>query len=60
MIQKLSNLFFKEQKHRDLAIMLSLCSSLFALTFQITVLHPWHLQLSNEFDKLSKQIIDKK
>ncbi len=60
MIQKLSNYFFKEQKHRDLAIIVSLFSSLSALTFQITVLHPWHLQLSNEFDKLSKQIIEKK
>ncbi len=60
MIQKISNFFFKEQKHRDLAICLSLFSSLSALTFQITVLYPWHLQLSNSFDKLSKQIIQKK
>lgn len=57
MIQKLSNFFFKQQKHRDLAILLSLCSSISALTFQITVLYPWHVQLSNEFTNLSKKII---
>jgi hypothetical protein len=60
MIQKITNYLFKEQKHRDFAICLSLFSSLSALTFQITVLYPWHLQLSNEFDKLSKQITQKK
>ena len=59
MIGKFTQFFFKEQKHRDLVTLLSLGTSLCAFTFQIAILHPWHLQLSKEFDLLNKKIIDK-
>lgn len=59
MIGKFTQFFFKEQKHRDLVTLLSLGTSLTALGFQITVLHPWHLQLNKEFDLLNKKITEK-
>ena len=47
------------QKKRDwmkylpiLALILSIC----ALTFQVTVLYPWHEELSREFAKLARAI----
>ena len=35
-----------------LALILSIC----ALTFQVTVLYPWHEELSREFAKLARVI----
>ena len=59
MIGKFTQIFFKEQKYRDLVTLLSLGTSLSAFAFQITILYPWHIQLTKEFDSLSKKIIDK-
>ena len=35
---------------------IALIVSLIALTFQTTVLYPWHLELSREFKKLARSI----
>jgi hypothetical protein len=34
--------------------LIALCVSLIALTFPVTVLYPWHLELSDEFHQLAK------
>ena len=36
--------------------LIALFVSLIALTFQVTVLYPWHLELSEEFHQLAKNI----
>lgn len=36
--------------------LIALLVSLIALTFQVTVLYPWHLELSEEFRQLAKNI----
>lgn len=38
---------------------ISLLIGLCALTFQITVLYPWHLELSEDFKALAKKITSK-
>ena len=38
---------------------ISLVIGLMALTFQITVLYPWHLELSEDFKALAKKITSK-
>ena len=35
---------------------ISLALSAVALTFQVTVLYPWHLELSDQMKRLSTQI----
>ena len=35
---------------------ISLALSAAALTFQVTVLYPWHLELSDKMKKLSDQV----
>ncbi len=59
MVHRITKYFFKEQKHRDFISLLALCTSVTALTFQITVLHPWHLELSKEFKELEKKVNNK-
>jgi hypothetical protein len=39
--------------------LVALFVSLIALTFQVTVLYPWHLELSEEFQQLAKNISGK-
>lgn len=39
--------------------LMSLIIALCAITFQITVLYPWHLELSAEFAALAKKIASK-
>jgi len=50
---------YHEEKKRDwmkylpiISLILAIC----ALTFQVTVLYPWHEELSREFGKMSKCI----
>jgi hypothetical protein len=37
---------------------ISLCIGLSAFLFQITILYPWHIELSREFEKLSLQVLN--
>ena len=36
--------------------LIALCVSLIALTFQVTVLYPWHLELSADFSRLARSL----
>ena len=59
MINRITKSIFREQKHRDIITLIGTCVSITALTFQITVLHPWHLQLSKQFNELEKKVNNK-
>lgn len=54
MIHRITGRILKEQKHRDMVQLISLVGSVSALTFQTTVLYPWHCQLSKQMEDMKQ------
>lgn len=52
----IADLLFKYQKWIPV---ISLIIAICAFTFQVTVLYPWHLELSEDFKALAKKIASK-
>jgi hypothetical protein len=55
MVHRITQRILKEQKHRDFVQLISLVASVGALTFQTTVLYPWHNTLSEQIEELNKR-----
>jgi hypothetical protein len=46
----------KREKFMKYVPLIALCVALIALTFQVTVLFPWHEHLSHQFKQLARKI----
>jgi hypothetical protein len=55
MVHRITQRILKEQKHRDFVQLISLVASVGALTFQTTVLYPWHNTMSIQINELQNK-----